>query len=347
MRCFLYLACLSACWGVGDVQATQPALSSLLHESVPQARVVIAEDRDAVVAFNPRPERVESLVNRGIIAFTGGSSLGAAWRSIVMTEDVVGIKVVSAPGANSGTRPAVVQALVKGLLAAGHPPERIIIWDRRHSDLRRAGYVDLAARLGVQVAGSADEGYDENAFYETALLGKLVWGDLDFNKRTESAGRRSYVSRLVTRRLTKIINVTPLLNHNLAGVSGNLFTLTMDSIDNSLRFEGSSHHLAQAVPEIYALEALGDKVVLHVVDALVCQYQGEERSLLHYSTMLGQIRFSTDPVALDMLSISEINRQRATAKAEAPPPNLRIYSNAALLELGVLRTNQINVIYAD
>jgi hypothetical protein len=155
------------------------------------------------------------------------------------------------------------------------------------------------------------------------------------------------VSKLVTRKLTKIINVTPLLNHNLAGVSGNLFTLSMDSVDNAIRFESSPDYLAQAVPEIYALEALGDKVVLNIVDALVCQYQGAERSYMHYSTMLGQIRFGADPVALDVLSIAEIERQRAAAKVQAPKPNMKIYSNAALLELGVDKTNRIEIIRAE
>ena len=37
--------------------------------------------------------------------------------------------------------------------------------------------------------------------------------------------------------MTKIINVTPLLNHNLAGVSGILYGLAIGSVDNTLRFE--------------------------------------------------------------------------------------------------------------
>src|SRR5205814_3204697 len=135
----------------------------------------------------------------------------------------VGIEVVSGPGADSGTRPSVAAAVVRGLLAAGLPAKQIIIWDRNLSDLRRAGYVDLATQLGVTITSSADEGYDDSAFYDTALLGKLIWGDHDFGKNTETAGRRSYVTHLLTRRLTKIINITPLLNHNLAGVSGNIF----------------------------------------------------------------------------------------------------------------------------
>jgi len=307
---------------------------------------VVAENLDAVAAFNPRPERVEELFNRGLLAFTEKPTREEAWRSLVSTQDTIGIKVVSGAGSNSGTRPSVVAALVKGLLAAGLPAKRIIIWDKNFPDLRRAGYVELAAQLGVSVAACAEEGYDDTAFYDTALLGKLVWGDHDFGKNTETAGRRSYVSHLVTHRLTKIINVTPLLNHNLAGVSGNIFTLALDSVDNTIRFESSAEYLAQAAPEIYALESVGDKVVLSIVDALICQYLGEERSLLHHSVRLGQIRFSTDPVALDILSIQEIERQRATAKVEAPKPNMNIYSNAALLQLGVDKTNRIDVIHA-
>jgi hypothetical protein len=252
--------------------------------------------------------------------------------------------VVSSPGAQSGTRPSVAAAIVKGLLTAGLPPKQVVIWDKHLSDLHRAKFVELAAQLGVAVGGAADEGYDSETSYDMPLLGKLIWGDNDLGKITETAGRRSYVSRLITRKLTKIINVTPLLNHNLAGVSGNLFTLAMDSVDNALRFENSPPHLAQAVPEIYALEAVGDKVVLSIVDGLICQFEGEERTLLHYSTVLGQLRFSTDPLALDVLSIQEIQQRRTATQGEWPKPLMKIYSNCALLELGVDQTNRIDIV---
>ena len=346
-RCLPFVFCAALLCTAQHLVATDPAPNSVLPQSVSRARVVIAEDSNAVVAFSAQPERVEELFNRGLLAFTEKANREQAWKSIVSTQDTIGIKVVSGTGADSGTRPALVFALVHGLLAAGVPPPQIVIWDKNMSDLRRARFVELAGRLGVGIASSAEEGYDDKAFYDSALLAKqLVWGDHDFGKNTETAGRRSYVSKLVTHKLTKIINVTPLLNHNLAGVSGNLFTLSMDSVYNTIRFESSPGYLADAVAEIYAMESVGDKVVLNIVDALVCQYQGEELSRLHYSTALGQIRFSTDPVALDILSIEEIERQRATAKIEAPKPNMKIYSNAVWLELGVDKTNRIDVFRA-
>ena len=143
--------------------------------------------------------------------------------------------------------------------------------------------------------------------------------------------------------MTKIINLTPLLNHNEAGVSGNLYSLALGSVDNTLRFEGDTARLTTAVPEIYALPALGDRVVLNIVDALICQYEGGQHGLLHYSTVLNQLRFSRDPVALDMLSVRELDRQRHAAKAPNVKPNLDLYNNAALLELGVSDVKKIQV----
>jgi hypothetical protein len=110
-----------------------------------------------------------------------------------------------------------------------------------------------------------------------------------------------------------------------------------------VRFESQPDRLATAVPEIYALSSLSDRVVLNIVDALICQYEGEERSLLHYSAVLNQLRFSRDPVALDMLSLEELDRQRQLAKVPAVKTNRELYANASLLELGVSDEKRIQI----
>ncbi|MFO1488708.1 MAG: DUF362 domain-containing protein [Verrucomicrobiota bacterium] len=308
------------------------------------ARVFIAQDTEATRNFEPRADRIQSLVDRAMNSLTAKSTTRDAWLSLVSTQDTIGIKVFAEPGPNSGTRPAVVAAVVNGLIAAGIPTNHIIIWDRRLIDLRLAGFVTLAKRLGVRAAGSSEAGYDEAQFYETALLGNLVWGDLEFGSKTPGVGRKSFVSKLLSQQITRIINITPLMNHNETGVAGNLFSLALGSVDNVARFESDPDRLARAVPEIYALPALGDRVVLNIVDALICQYEGEERSLLHYSTSLNQLRFSRDPVALDVLSIKELEDQRHANQAPAVKVNLDLYENAALLELGVSELKRIQLI---
>lgn len=332
------------CWTLLLNEGYPAGLEPTGQEQKP-ARVIVVQDPRASEAFRVDAERVQALMERGVKALAGKGDFGAAFRTLVSTQDVVGIKVYSLPGPNTGTRPAVVAAVVKGLLAAGLPPTNIIIWDRHAVDLRLAGFYDLADRYGVQVAGAAQAGYDASSFYENPLLGNLVWGDSEFGKRGEGVGRKSYVSKLV-KEMTRIINVTPMLNHNLVGVSGNLFSLAMGSVDNTLRFEADRDRLATALPEIYALPALSDKVVLNVVDALICQYEGGERGLLHYSAALNELRLSTDPVALDVLSVNDLDRLRGSSRfprQQNGANTLDVYSNAALLELGTCDLAKIRV----
>ena len=343
MAVFVLIAVLVQPIYAGSQELPSGEIPSENGASHKHGRVLVVENARATSVFAPQRGAIDEMLRAGILSVTGKPTVSAAWLSLVSTQDVVGIKVCSAPGRTSGTRPEVAAALVSELLEAGIPAKQILIWDRRLADLRLSGFFDLADQFKVQIAGSAEEGYDEKVFYERPLLGKLVWGDLEFGKRGEGVGRKSYVSRLVTQRMTKIINLTPLLNHNLAGVSGNLFGLAIGSIDNWIRFENEPPELAQAVSEIYALPEVGDKVVFNIVDALICQYQGEERSLLHYSTALNQLRFSADPVALDVLSLHELDFQRELSKIAPVKNNIQIYENAALLELGVSDIRKIQV----
>lgn len=312
-------------------------------ETPGRARVVVVSQPGTTTAFKADPEKVQAMVRSGIRKLTGKDDSTAAWLSLVSTQDTVGIKIYSTPGPLSGTRPAVVEAVVKDLLAAGLPGKQIILWDRRLSDLKRAGFVELAEKLGIRTEGSTDAGWDPTQFYENPLLGRLVWGDYEFGKKGEGTGRKSFVSTLVTKQITRIISITPLLNHNVAGVSGNLYGLAMDSVDNTLRFEGQAELLARAVPEIVALPCIGDRVALNIVDALVCQYQGEETMLLHYSTVLDQLRFSRDPVALDVLSVQELKRQREAAQAPALRVAGELFDNASLVEIGVSDPARIQI----
>jgi hypothetical protein len=166
---------------------------------------------------------------------------------------------------------------------------------------------------------------------------------LEFGKKGEGVGRKSFVSMLVSRQITKIISIAPLLNQENAGVCGHLYGLAMGSVDNTRRFADDPGRLAVAVPEIYALPVLGDRVVLNITDALLGQYEGGSHGLLHYSSVLNQLWFSRDPVALDTLAIKELDRERRALDAPEFKPNLGLYANAALLQLGVNDPAKIQV----
>lgn len=307
------------------------------------ARVVIVRHPKATITFAPQRDKIRGMVERGLSALWKTSNVAAGWRSCILPDDVVGIRVHSAPGKTGGSRPAVAAALLQSLLDSGHQASRIVVWDRQLSSLRAAGYLSFRDKFGIQVEGARQAGYDESAFYESSLIGALVWGDHEFGKTGEGIGRRSFVTKLLTQKITKIINLAPLLNHNRAGVCGNLVGLALAGVDNTLRFQSDPGRLAIAVPEIIALPEMGDRVVLNVVDALIAQYQGETQTRLQDSAVLNELRFSADPVALDVLSIGELEKQRAQKGISPPRQNHALYENAALLQLGVSNPDSIAV----
>jgi hypothetical protein len=325
-------------------QARADALS-VLRPTNTASRVVIVENTNAISNFQPDENAVQAMVNLAITNFTGKTTAADAWRSLVSTQDVVGIKVFSAAGELSGTRPIVVAAVVRGLLDAGLPATNIVIWDKHADDLRAAGFFKLAAQLGVRAVGAMETGYDPTNFYlpDSPVIGNLAYGDLEFGQKGESVGRKSFVSLLVSRQITKIISIAPLLNENEIGACGQLYSLALGSVDNTFRFESDADRLAVAVPEIYALPALGDRVALNITDALIGQYEGSSRGLLQYSFVLDQLWFSRDPVALDTLAIKELEHERRAFDAPEFKPNLELYANAALLQLGMNDTNKIQV----
>jgi hypothetical protein len=326
--------------GAGSLQADDVRFNLT---PTPQARVVIVENAKATMAFEPQPDVVRTMVDSGITQLAGKTNVGEAWRTFVSTNDVVGLKVLSAPGPHSGTRPAVVAAVIEGLLKSGLTPSNIVIWDRQLVDLRVSGFGKLAENYGVRLAGAMDAGYDANARYTNELLGDLVAGDYEFDTAGTKSSRYSHFSKLLTRQLTKIIPISPLLNHNLAGVCGNLYSLAMSSADNTIRFSPDASRLARAVPEMVAQPELGDRVAVCITDALIGQYEGQRQSLLHYSTELNQLWFSKDPVALDVLALQELDRERTVAKMDSVKQNMELFRNATDLWLGVSDTARIRL----
>lgn len=324
-----------------------PAPSSAKAQTAAPAKVLIhsVSDPRATSAFVPDPARVRDLVERGLVAMSGKTNVAAAWKVWIKPDDVVGFKVLSAPGALTGTRPAVVEALVESLIRAGHPASRIVIWDRQARDLKAAGFQELAARLGVRCTATTDAGWDGNQFYESAVQGKLVYGDLEFGKGDRfSVGRRSHVSRLLTKEVTRIIPVTPLLTHHSGGIYGHLLSLAFGSVDNMYRFESDPSRTEEAVPELCALDDLMPKVAFGVTDALVGQVRGDDKARLHDTIALNELRFGSDLVALDVTSMSDVVGARKAYPIEGERPlRTDLFFNAELLELGVANTNRIEV----
>jgi len=302
---------------------------------IPATSVIFsAVDSQALDLLDENPTVTRRMVDSLVLAVTQQPDAARAWRSLVTPADRVGIKVCAAGGRYFASHRGIVEAIVAGLEEAGVAPERIVVWDRDAADLRAAGFV--ARKGGYQVRSIAPvTGYDRRAQITAPTLGKLIWGDVLFQDQRTRGGKRiaaaeqlsstSHVASVVSREITKIINVPVLSDESGCGVAGALYNMTVPNVDNWRRFtqlEGGT----DAIPDLYADEHLGPKVVLTIMDALRPQYAGGPHFNPNYAFSWHTIYASKDPVALDAHALRLIEGWRKEAKL---PP---IGKRAAWLE---------------
>jgi hypothetical protein len=173
------------------------------------------------------PAAVREMMERGMRELTGEASVRDAWRRFFEPRDVVGVKV------NAGGYPwvvsshAVVGETVRRLMEVGIPASQIVVFERFQNQLDN---VDYAVTLPRGVAIHAPEkgnrraenrGYDPDTYVEVDFFGE--------------DDTRSNMTRLVTQRLTKIVNVPNMKDHGASGATGCLKNIAYGSFSNVAR----------------------------------------------------------------------------------------------------------------
>ena len=281
------------------------------------------------------------MVNRLVLAATGQPDLARAWGSLVSPNDKIGIKISAAGGELFTTHRDVVNAIVDGLVAAGHSRSDIIVWDRSLDGIKEAGY--RPEKEGYQLKSIAPrDGYDPKAVFSAPLSGKLIWGDLEFrgdrgkvplSADEDSTSDSSHFSRILTTDVTKIINVPVMSDSTSCGIAGCLYNVTIPNIDNWRRFTQNPWGHS-AIAEIYKMPIISSKVVLNIMDGLVAQYAGGPQSQPNFAVHHATILASKDPVAIDALTVRQIEEWRARARLTPITPLAQHVQAASQLRIG-------------
>ena len=237
-----------------------------------QSIVYSAHDQAAISQYQPNSARVRAMVNRLVLAVTGERDLARAWGSLVSPNDKIGIKISAAGGELFTTHRDIVNAIVDGLVAAGHPRDSIIVWDRSLGGISAAGYRPDKEGYEMQSIAPRD-GYDPKAVFTVPLSGRLIWGDLEFRTdrgkvpfpSEDSTSDDSHFARILSSEVTKVINVPVMSDSGSCGIAGCIYNMTIPNIDNSRRFTQSRWGHA-AIAEIYKMPIVRAKVVLNIME---------------------------------------------------------------------------------
>jgi uncharacterized protein (DUF362 family) len=327
----------------GLAQGQQPA---------PTPSIVYAMcNPDSIKQYKTNPHVVREMVNRLVMAVTGQSDLARAWGSLVSPGERVGIKISAAGGELFTTHHDIVNAIVDGLAAAGHPRSSIVVWDRSVGGIKDAGY--RSAVDGYQVKAIAPhDGYDAKAVLSAPLVGKLVWGDFEYIGDTgkmpivadaEGTSNVSHFSKIIASEVDKVINVPVMSVSETNGIAGCIYNMTIPNIDNWRRFAQGSRFGAESLAEIYANSNIANKVVFNLMDGLLAQYAGGPQPQPNYALHHGTLYASKDPVALDAIALKKLEEWRKPESLR-PVGRMATYIDfAGQLGLGNSATNRIEV----
>ena len=326
-------------------------------------RVIEIGHAGAVSEGRRDPVVVKAMIEQGMSQLVPEAETPVdAWRYFFQKGDRVGIKVVPVgkspknwvnpnyegpvvdlkrPGSVSSYE--VVHEIVSGLASAGVALSDILVFERYRNEIIQTGYLAMLPD-GVHWEGSSvafDQtqleidgqvrgerklknvaGYDRDVYRELAICQPETIHHPDDDRRF-----RSHLSKIVTQKVDKIINIPVLKDHRTGGVTLALKNMSHGMVNNVARShingiqttpsgesdEGTLNHCQTFIPAAASLGPTREKCVLQILDGLVGTYEGgpgawnSSFATWEYNSLL----FATDPVALDRVGWEIIDAKRA------------------------------------
>jgi uncharacterized protein (DUF362 family) len=283
------------------VHGPKPAKSPLGMPGLFPGRVVEVTDSKSIVRNRVSQPVVRDMIERGMKELTGERSVSAAWAKFVEPSDVVGIKINPSGAPACCSSPEIVREIINGVQSAGVPTSNIVVYDRYEYEIDIGSYQALLPP-GVRVVGIqdglVDSGYDPEVYCQATFFGE--WEN------------RSYMARIVSRGLTKIINVPTMKDHSASGVTGCLKNLGYGTFNNVARSHRSPFSFTDPLIGVMcSVEPLRSKAVLHIMDGMRQVWHGGPLTQVQeFIYQAGILLFGTDPVAMDTVELDAIEKKR-------------------------------------
>jgi hypothetical protein len=267
-------------------------------------------------------ETVREMMARGMRALTGAGTVPDAWRRFFEPADRVGIKVNCGGYPHCVSAYEIVAETVRQLTGIGVPVSQIYLYERFQNQLDEVNYAPhLPEGVAIVAAERANRNVDNTGYDPATFLEADLFGEDD---------TRSNMMRLVSQRLTKIINIPNMKDHGATGVTGCLKNVAYGSFSNVARtHQAGKSHTYSVVGTLAATEPLRSRTVLQIMDGLRGVWHGGPFArTTRYVFYPKQIMFGTDPVAIDRLLLDIIEKERRAHGAisiwDRSPSSLKI-----------------------
>ena len=294
----------------GEQDKTRPRRAAIEPVKEGQGRIVQVTHEGATERIKKvNAEVVRSMVEKALTTFTKEKDLASSLGRFFTKDDVVGIKINTLGSPFTTVDPATAFALADGLHALGIPKNNITIYDQYGSRMRKAGFNVMKARQKP----AADAYQIHN--HETLDYARDPIDLGGFNKNNNKP-TKSRLPELLGR-LTAVLNLCCVKDHDLTGVTGALKNVSYGNIDRVPIYHCKPdcnptcvHEGKCNVARLYTHEKMGGLVKLVVCDALRALCQGGPKNNMSFTAAHNSILVSTDPVAIDRAIVEIVNNYR-------------------------------------
>src|SRR5215471_18334949 len=316
-----------------DVRSDLPALRVVSKYSrsgtlgmpgpYPGRVVTVKSDRCVDTATGQaNDEVVREMMARGMRTLTGAGTTREAWQKFFTPSDLVGIKVNCGGYPHCISAYEIVAETIRQLDGVGVPVSQIYIYERFQNQMDECNYAAHVPEGVHSVAAErANRNVDNSGYDPATYLEADLFGEED---------TRSNMMRLVSQKLTKIINIPNMKDHGATGVTGCLKNVAYGSFSNVARsHQRGKSHTYSVVGTLAAMEPLRSRTVLQIMDGLRGVWHGGPFArTTRYVFYPRQIMFGTDPVAIDRLLLDIIDKERRAHGAisiwDRSPASLKI-----------------------
>lgn len=295
--------------------------------------LVVVHDSNVSVGSNINPEVTRIMIDEGIKAYTGESTVGDAWLSVlpdISPEQVIGIKVNMA-SSSLPSHPELVYALADSLTemrfgSDRFPENNIIIWERTNYELMAGGLTYNTSTEGVRCFGTDTYGvgFASNTYYVH--------------------GNAQHFSRILEEMIDHNINVGVLKNHSQAGV-----TLCMKnhygSADNIYNYSMHNSYCNPGIPALNQVirDELDGRDRVMILDAIFGAHYGGPGgppTFVQNEIIMGEDPVAVDAIGMDILDdhgCPTIGRAHHIATAADPPYLLGNYDRE---QINIIRVEE-------
>ena len=133
----------------------------------------------------------------------------------------------------------------------------------------------------------------------------------EFNDMTIEDEDKSFFSEIVTKDITKLVNIAVLKHNEDSGVTWALKNIALGVTTNKVRFH--IDYCTRAIADILSFPYLKDKMVLHIGEAAKISTVSVVGSQMAFDNRLF---FSTDPVAMDRIGLDILEQKRREQNLE-------------------------------